>query len=191
MAPQPHKRPFLWISSFSILVTNVSSQFSTSQLCNVIILATHFMGTFFGQIVLSMPKKGKSLFWIFFLYIIHTYFIFRGHGNKSCNLIGSSPSQYFPISAHGPSTSQIPLPFFINIPRFAGWAVFFNANTSVTTSSQLMNPLLSLSQIILVDKKILVSEWIFISNSVITLVDKRPKNRLQFILIVHKKYLEN
>ena len=54
-----------------------------------------------------------------------------------------------------------------------------------------MNPLFSLSQITLVDKKILVSEWIFISNSVITLVDKRPKNRLQFISIVHKKYLEN
>ena len=26
---------------------------------------------------------------------------------------------------------------------------------------------------------------------IITLVDKRPKNRLQFILIVHKKYLES
>ena len=98
-----------------------------------------------------------SHYFKFFLYIIHTYFIFRGHGNKSCNLSGSLPSQYFPISAHGPSTSQIPLPFFINIPRFAGWQYFY-ANTSVTTSSQLMNPLLSLSQITLVDKKILVSE---------------------------------
>ena len=27
---------------------------------------------------------------------------FRGHGNESCNLIGSLPGQYFPISAHGP-----------------------------------------------------------------------------------------
>ena len=41
------------------------------------------------------------------------------------------------------------------------------------------------------DRKILVSEWICINNSVITLVDKRPKNRLQLILIVHKKYPES
>ena len=54
-----------------------------------------------------------------------------------------------------------------------------------------MNPVFSLSQITLVNKKMLVSEWICISNSVITLVDKRPKNRLQLILIVHKKYLES
>ena len=37
------------------------------------------------------------------LYSILSYFIFfRGHGNESCNLIGSLPGQYFPISAHGP-----------------------------------------------------------------------------------------
>ena len=54
-----------------------------------------------------------------------------------------------------------------------------------------MNPLFSLSQITLVDKKILVSERICIGNCVITLVDKWPKNRLQLILIVHKKYLES
>ena len=54
-----------------------------------------------------------------------------------------------------------------------------------------MNPLFSLSQITLVDEKNLVSEWICIGNSVVTLVDKRPKNRLQLILIIHKKYLES
>ena len=54
-----------------------------------------------------------------------------------------------------------------------------------------MNPLFSLSQITLVDRKILVSELICVSNSVITLVDKWPTNRLQLILIVHKKYLES
>ena len=54
-----------------------------------------------------------------------------------------------------------------------------------------MNPLFSLTQIILVDSKILVSELIFLNNRVITLVDKRPKNRLQLILIVHKKHLES
>ena len=47
--------------------------------------------------------------------------------------------------------------------------------------NNVMNPLFSFSQITLVDRKILVSEWICISNSVITLVDKRPKNRLQLI----------
>ena len=30
------------------------------------------------------------------------YCFFRGHGNESCNLIGSLPGQYFPISTHGP-----------------------------------------------------------------------------------------
>ena len=30
------------------------------------------------------------------------YFFLRGQGNESCNLIGSLPGQYFPISAHGP-----------------------------------------------------------------------------------------
>ena len=30
------------------------------------------------------------------------FFFSRGHGNESCNLIGSLPGQYFPISAHGP-----------------------------------------------------------------------------------------
>ena len=40
-------------------------------------------------------------------------------------------------------------------------------------------------------QKILVSEWICIGNGVITSVDKRPKNRLQLILIIHKKYLES
>ena len=29
------------------------------------------------------------------------------------------------------------------------------------------------------------------SNSVITLVDKRPKNRLQLVLFVHRKNLES
>ena len=54
-----------------------------------------------------------------------------------------------------------------------------------------MNPLFSLSHITLLDRKILVSELICLSNNVITLVDKRPKNRLQLILIVHKEYLES
>ena len=54
-----------------------------------------------------------------------------------------------------------------------------------------MNPLFSLSQITLVDRKTLVSELICLSNGVTTLVDKRPKNRMQLILIVHKKYLES
>ena len=38
-------------------------------------------------------KSAKSIF---------IYCFFRGHGNESCNLIGSLPGQYFPISAHGP-----------------------------------------------------------------------------------------
>ena len=34
-------------------------------------------------------------------YVFLFIYFFRGHGNKSCNLIGSLPSQHFPISAHG------------------------------------------------------------------------------------------
>ena len=46
------------ISPFSTIVADVCSQFSTSQLCNMIVLAARFMGTLFGrQIVLSIKKK--------------------------------------------------------------------------------------------------------------------------------------
>ena len=63
------------------------------------------------------------------------------------------------------------------------------SNKQVTNQN---NPLFSLSQVTLVDWKIFVLEWLFcISNGVITLVDRRPKNRLQLIFIVHKKYLES
>ena len=51
-------RLFLWISPLSIIVADVSSQFSTLQLRNIIVLAARFLGTLFGrQIVLSMHKK--------------------------------------------------------------------------------------------------------------------------------------
>ena len=51
-------RPFIWISPLSIRVADVSSQFSTSQLYNTIVLAARFLETLFGyQIVLSMHKK--------------------------------------------------------------------------------------------------------------------------------------
>ena len=46
-------RPFLLISPLSIIVTNVSSQFSTSQLCKLIVLADSCG----RQIVVSMHKK--------------------------------------------------------------------------------------------------------------------------------------
>ena len=63
------------------------------------------------------------------------------------------------------------------------------SNKQVTNQN---NPLFSLSQVTLVDWKIFVLEWLFcISSGVITLVDRRPKNRLQLIFIVHKKYLES
>ena len=40
-------------------------------------------------------------FYFLLLLGIAIYCFFRGHGNESCNLIGSLPGQYFPISAHG------------------------------------------------------------------------------------------
>ena len=46
------------ISPFSTIIADVSSQFSTSQLCNMIVLAARLIGSLFGrQIVLSMHKK--------------------------------------------------------------------------------------------------------------------------------------
>ena len=51
-------RPFIWISPLSIRVADVSSQFSTSQLYNMIVLAARFLETLFGyQIVPSVHKK--------------------------------------------------------------------------------------------------------------------------------------
>ena len=48
---------FLLLSG-STIVADVSSQFSTSQLCNMIVLAARLMAVLFGrQIVLSMHKK--------------------------------------------------------------------------------------------------------------------------------------
>ena len=49
---------FLNFLSPPCIVAGVSSQFSMSQLCNMIVLAARLMGTLFGpQIVLSMHKK--------------------------------------------------------------------------------------------------------------------------------------
>ena len=61
----------------------------------------------------------------------------KGHGNESCNLIGSLRGPYFPISAHGKrqrshkslSTSLLSLPFFINLYGFSGWAVFLRCRS--------------------------------------------------------------
>ena len=53
-----YDRSFLWISPLFTIVADVSLQYSTSQLCNMIVLAARFMGTLFGpQIVLLMHKK--------------------------------------------------------------------------------------------------------------------------------------
>ena len=50
--------PFFQISPFFTIIADVSSQFSTSQLCNVIVLAARLMRTLFGrQIVISKRKK--------------------------------------------------------------------------------------------------------------------------------------
>ena len=45
-----------------------------------------------GSFGMNFVKFGKNY---------HIFFSFRGHGNESCNLIGSLLGQYFPISAHG------------------------------------------------------------------------------------------
>ena len=49
-----------------------------------------------------MYRSGKDTVKNILLFNILIYCFFRGHGNESCNLIGSLPGQYFPISAHGP-----------------------------------------------------------------------------------------
>ena len=54
-------RPFFQISPFCTIIANVSSQFSTLQLRNMIALAACLMGMLFGcQILLSMHKKWSS-----------------------------------------------------------------------------------------------------------------------------------
>ena len=55
-------------------------------------------------IIIDRKRQEKGL-WIYpnlEKWNISFYFFLRGHGNESCNLIGSLPGQYFPISAHGP-----------------------------------------------------------------------------------------
>ena len=115
-------------------------------------------------------------------------FFFRGHGNgnKSCNLIGSLPGQYFPNSAHGsrkhfresPSTSLLSLPFFINISRFSSWAVFLSKDVSHNLKP--INNLLILSFRSL--KSLWLTEKYWFQNvfvlAIVSLRHKRPKNRL-------------
>ena len=77
---------------------------------------------FFNQIITIVASKIPDLSREWKKY----YCFFRGHGNESCNLIGSLPGQYFPNSAHGPqqhflaspSTSQISLSFFHKYTSF-------------------------------------------------------------------------
>ena len=130
-------------------------------------------------------------------YLFFFFFFFRGHGNESCNLIGSSPGQYFSLATVTLSWVAEYIPTFVAIFHkyisfFRLGSIFKQTRRSLPQADkQLLNPLFFLSQITLVDKKMLVSEWICISNSIIKLVEKRPKNRLQLILIVHRKYLES
>ena len=53
-------RLFLWISPLSIIVADVSSQFSTLQLRNIIVLAARFLGTLFGRQIVQCTKSGQG-----------------------------------------------------------------------------------------------------------------------------------
>ena len=54
-------RPCFYISPFSTVVADVSSQFSTSQLCNMNIFAARLVGTFFGQQIALSKKPQENL----------------------------------------------------------------------------------------------------------------------------------
>ena len=55
-------RPFIWISPLSIRVADVSSQFSTSQLYNMIVLAALFGDTFWPpNRTFRAQKSGQEL----------------------------------------------------------------------------------------------------------------------------------
>ena len=66
-------------------------------------------------------------------------------------------------------------------------SIFKQTHRSLPQADLWILSFLSLKSLWLTKNLVLVSEWIFISNSVITLVDKRPKNRLQLILIIRKR----
>ena len=58
-------------------------------------------------------------------------FFFIGHSNESCNLFTRSVFSYLCLRAterfrESPNTSLLSLPFFINISRFTGRAVFLS-----------------------------------------------------------------
>ena len=90
---------------------------------------------------------------------------------------------------------QLSLPFFINISCFVGRAVFLSKHVGHYLRPINNLWILSFLSLFLSNhfgwQKNIGFRMNCISNSVITLVDKRPKNRLQLILIVHKKYLES
>ena len=92
-----------------------------------------------------------------------------------------------------PNTSQLSLPFFINISRFSGWAVFLSKHVShhlKPIKNLWILSFFSLKSLWLTEKYWFQNEFC-ISNSIIMLVDKWPKTRLQLTLIVHRKYLES
>ena len=87
-------------------------------------------------------------------------FFFKVHRNESCDLIGSLPGLYFPISAHGHGNAFVSrrvhvyfLAIFHKYISFSGWAVFLSKDVGHYLKP--MNNLLILSFLSL---KILVSE---------------------------------
>ena len=63
-------RSIFQIPPFSTIVADVSSQFSTSQRCKMIVQAARLTGTLLGrQIVLSMHKKMVTIVLYYFFYL--------------------------------------------------------------------------------------------------------------------------
>lgn len=65
------------------------------------------------QFFLLPNKKASTYYNLKIKYFILLFF--RGHGNESCNLIGSLPSQYFPISAQRPENTKKETLYDINV----------------------------------------------------------------------------
>ena len=109
--------------------------------------------------ILIISLVGNMVFFVFF---------FIGHSNQSCNLFTRSVFSYLCLRAterfrESPNTSLLSLPFFINISRFSGRAVFLSKYIDHylrPINNLLILPFLSLKSLWLTEKYWFQNEFV-------------------------------
>ena len=116
---------------------------------------------------------GFLIIYGFILIISHVgniwgFFFFIGHSNESCNLFTRSVFSFLCLRAterfcESPNTSLLSLPFFINISRFSGRAVFLSKYIDHylrPINNLLILPFLSLKSLWLTEKYWFQNEFV-------------------------------